>query len=319
MLHKMKMEWLAGVAMPALLCISSSAVYSQTPQVSGGAQIIDSQAIVKYVNDTDIVAQADGLISGIAVDEGKSIKANQVLIELDTRLALADLKVASKGYEADNEKAQNRSEIEFNELSYKLAKKISENHRVLMQKGATSEGEYDKVLLEEDKARLGGVVSELKLRTDQLTAEVSKAKMEAAQVQVDLRQIKAPFDGIVAERKKQPNDYVRTGEKIVRLVGMERLYVIGRIPAADVGGSPHLLENAQATVVISMYRTATNPGKEIRIPCTVSFVSPVQGEDGRYRVKVEIANIQDDGHWVLRDGVMATLIINSALNAPNRR
>ncbi|MFO0921700.1 MAG: HlyD family efflux transporter periplasmic adaptor subunit [Pirellulales bacterium] len=290
-------------------CIAAS-VQAQVPS---GSQMVDRQAILKFVNDSSIVAQADGLITGIAVDEGGTIGAGQTLIELDTRLAAAELRVAQKEHEAATEKASNRSNIEYNELSYKLAKKITENHRILLQKGATSQGEYDKVVLEEDKARLQGVLAEVEQRTNQLAAEVNEAKVGAANVQVELRQIKAPFDGLVAERVKQPNDYVRVGEKIVRLVGMEKLHVIGRIPARDVDGPLHLLENANATAIVMLSPAIGNvPAREVKIPGKLSFVSPVQGEDGTIRVKMEIDNVKDRGSWVLRDGMVATLIVQGA-------
>ncbi len=213
------------------------------------------------------------MITSIAIEEGKPIAAGQTLVALDTRLAEAELKVAQKEFQAATEKAKNTSNFDFNKASYALAKKTSEIHRGLFEKGATSRAEYDKILLEEEKARLAGIVSEIEIITNKLSAEVSEAKVGAANVQVELRLVRAPFDGVLAERLKKPNDYVRVGEKIVRLVGMDRIYVIGRVATRD----PIALEDAPATAIISSLKGMSGPSNELRIPGKISFVSPVQG------------------------------------------
>ena len=274
------------------------------------APLVDESAILEYVNDTQVPAQADGIIQKIHVEEGAFIEFDQPLFQLDDRLARAALEVSTKEWEAAKEKASDDSNVEFSNLSFQLAKTMLEAQTKVFAKGASSDIELRKVQLEADKARLGMKVAEIQHRTDILTASVNEAKSKADGVQVDIRNIRAPFSGIVAEQLKHNFEFVRSGEIVLRLVGMEKLYVVGNFPANQIGVAPHMLEGAPAAVVINIAPDV--PGgkpQSKRIDGTISFVSPVLTSNGSYRVKMLIENVEVNGAWLLREGMDSRLEI----------
>jgi multidrug efflux pump subunit AcrA (membrane-fusion protein) len=273
-------------------------------------ELVDSKAILTYVNDTDITATADGILMRIGADEGATIAKESILLDVDSRMVQAQLKVAQKKMEAASEKARDRSNIEFSEKSYEVAKLQLEMFQKLADRDATSLMELESKRLEAEKARLAGVVAEVQNRQDVAAEQVAEAEAEAASVELQLRQIRAPFDGVVVDRKKQLFDWVRAGEPVLRLVGMERVRVNGRISAQDLQGPPHLLENAPATAIITLFSNGTPQGtQEVSINGNLGFVSPVLDPSGMYEVWMEIGNQQVQGRWLLREGMRARLVI----------
>jgi multidrug efflux pump subunit AcrA (membrane-fusion protein) len=288
--------------------LSGAAVQSNRPGTRN--ELVDSKAILTYVNDTDITATADGILMRIGADEGATIAKESILLDVDSRMVQAQLKVAQKKKEAASEKARDRSNIEFSEKSYEVAKLQLEMFQKLADRDATSLMELESKRLEADKARLAGVVAEVQNRQDVAAEQVAEAEAEAASVELQLRQIRAPFDGVVVDRKKQLFDWVRAGEPVLRLVGMERVRVNGRISAQDLQGPPHLLENAPATAIITLFSNGTPQGtQEVSINGNLGFVSPVLDPSGMYEVWMEIGNQQVQGRWLLREGMRARLVI----------
>ncbi len=96
---------------------------------------------------------------------------------------------------------------------------------------------------------------------------------------------------------------------------MESLYVIGEIPTNELAGPPHLLEGANATAVISLFNaTGGSAAQEMAIQGKLDFVSPTVTPNSTYRVKMKIANTQENGKWLLREGMNCTLVVD----APSR-
>ncbi|MFY7968959.1 MAG: hypothetical protein ACOVNV_07705 [Pirellulaceae bacterium] len=152
-------------------------------------ELVDSKAILTYVNDTDITATADGILMRIGADEGSTITKESILLDVDSRMVQAQLKVAQKKKEAASEKARDRSNIEFSEKSYEVAKLQLEMFQKLADRDATSLMELESKRLEAEKARLAGVVAEVQNRQDVAAEQVAEAEAEAASVELQLRQM----------------------------------------------------------------------------------------------------------------------------------
>src|SRR5207249_11506091 len=63
------------------------------------------------------------------------------------------------------------------------------------------------------------------------------AQYEAATVELDLRQIRAPFKGEVVEVMKHPGDWVTVGEPIMHIVGLDKVLVKGFVLASGAEGA----------------------------------------------------------------------------------
>lgn len=276
------------------------------PKPSRPGEIVIGNATLKFVEDLSIAADVDGRITTMNVDEGAWVEQGQVLVGLDSRLAEAEKMVADKELEAAIEKSRDRSEIEYNVAAEKVAQADLERGRELFEKNASNRPELDKKQLEARRAELAITVAEVKNRQDVAAVGVSEAKQRMADVQIELRTIVAPFAGLVAKRDKKLSDWVRAGETILRLVAMDRMRVVGQLDSRYLTAPPHTLKGKPAMVEIQIF-----PGYVQKVEATVDFVSPVQESSGIYKTWLEIRNPQTDGQWLFREGMPATVRIQT--------
>jgi multidrug resistance efflux pump len=172
----------------------------------------------------------------------------------------------------------------------------------LSAKGSESESDNEKKGLELKKAGLQIKVAKIESAKNQAAVGVAEAKLDAAFVQVGLRTIKAPFDGLVYQVNKRQFEFVRTGDPIFSLVDMTRLRVQG---IAKTNVPPHQLKNANARISIEI-----SPGVSKAVEGIVGYDSPKSSAPNEYTVWVEIANEQlPDGQFLLRGGMNASMEI----------
>lgn len=131
---------------------------------------------------------------------------------------------------------------------------------------------------------------------DRLIAEYGVAQAAKASAEANLREtvIRAPFDGVVAERKAHPGQYLNVGQAITTLVQLDPLEAEFRVPE-------RFLTQVQPGQSVSLTTTAL--GDEV-FPGTVFFVSPRVDEASRtVLVKAQVPN--PDGQ--LKSGMSASL------------
>ncbi len=93
----------------------------------------------------------------------------------------------------------------------------------LLSKNSASRQEARRKLLEFEKAREGIKVAEVDHTKDILAAAVAKEKVAAANVQLTLRRVVSPYDGVIVERLRDQGEWVKAGEPILRLVHMKEM------------------------------------------------------------------------------------------------
>ena len=268
--------------------------------------VLRYKAILSFVNDIKVVAQTDGIILDILVDEGALVAKDSIMIQIDNRLANAEKEVAIKELESAKLKAEDDSQIKFSEASYEVATSVFNRSQDLYVKGVEPQDDWEKKRLEKIKAGFQIDVSKREQMINQAAVGVNQAKLNASMVQLELRTIKAPFSGVVASMQKERYDWVKAGEEILRLVALDKFRVKGTVRIAD---SPNTLEGAKAKVIIPV-----GGGQVEQIDGVVGFVSPEsQGTGARndgtqeYTVWVEIPNKQIGGKYLFR-GTMDAVV-----------
>jgi multidrug efflux pump subunit AcrA (membrane-fusion protein) len=282
-----------------------SGLLSSAPTIAQDG-VLRYKAILSFVNDIKVVAQTDGIILDILVDEGALVAKDSIMIQIDNRLANAEKEVAIKELESAKLKAEDDSQIKFSEASYEVATSVFNRSQDLYVKGVEPQDDWEKKRLEKIKAGFQIDVSKREQMINQAAVGVNEAKLNASMVQLELRTIKAPFSGVVASMQKERYDWVKAGEEILRLVSLDKFRVKGTVRIAD---SPNTLEGAKAKVIIPV-----GGGQVEQIDGVVGFVSPEsQGTGARndgtqeYTVWVEIPNKQIGGKYLFR-GTMDAVV-----------
>jgi RND family efflux transporter MFP subunit len=141
-------------------------------------------------NNSKIAAEVSGRLTSL-VELGEKVKKNQVIAQIDDRR----LKLQRIEEQANVENAQAQLTFEQSEVRRK---------ETLINKKLVSQTELDETLSKKSIAQ----------------GNLSAAKARLAQIEQNLEytQLKAPFDGIIAQRQSNEGEYVDSGNAIVRIV-----------------------------------------------------------------------------------------------------
>lgn len=124
-----------------------------------------------------------------------------------------------------------------------------------------------------------GYVSETQIAETLAKLENARAELLRAQIDLDNRVIRAPFDGFIENRDVENGDFVRSGDQVATFVDNLTLIVTGSLAEKDVA-SVTVGDTALAKLVT---------GQEIR--GSVRYISPVADESTRtFTVELEIDN-----------------------------
>lgn len=288
----------------APLAICFLVAFSAQSQAQTETIVYAQNASVKYEKNVDISAPASGLISESTIEEGKRVVKGEVMVNLDQRIAKAEYEVAIQESIAAKKQADDNSNILYANKVSEVANAEYENYLELFRKGSTAAAELRRKKLEAEKSKLSIRVAELEQAKNIASSMVTAEKVKAAEVQLALRRITAPFDGEIARVYLKQDAWAKEGDKILTLVAMEELRVEGNASVGLEKVAPHELVGAPVTLEIVV---AKDRLPEI-IETTIGFVSPLQDIDG-VKVWAKVKNKMVDGQWIFRDGMTATMKI----------
>ena len=89
--------------------------------------------------------------------------------------------------------------------------------------------------LEYQKAVLGAEQATEEHVTDGLTAKAKKAEVDAAEVALTRRILRAPFDGVVVQVHRRQGEWVSPGDPVMQIVRTDRLRISATIPVDAIG------------------------------------------------------------------------------------
>jgi HlyD family secretion protein len=324
---------MALIAIPVILVLTIVVVLLSRSR--GNGQLIEASGTVE-ATEADLGFQQPGRIERIAVEEGAQVSAGAELAWLDRqelearrRAAAAQASAArsrllelQRGFRSE-EIAQGRAAFGAAEQRLRDAERDLERTRRLYDGGAVSEQRLDnaKTALalseaEFQRARESLQILETGPREEQIAAQrsvLAQAEAMVAQVDAALEQavIRAPFDGMVTVRHREPGETVPSGSPVLTIMNpgdrWVRIYVredqVGRL---SIGGT--------ATIRADAYPDRTYPGRIVFISSEAEFTPRnVQTTAERvklvYRVKVQVT---DDPSLDLKAGLPADVRLDVA-------
>lgn len=311
MKYRLQLAMLLGVL---VLLVASTSSFSQVPTVPGQTGVPSSStasgsqrsirvenAQVVSMHKIPIAAQADGLISQLLADEGRSVKKGDTLLIVDNRVALAELEVAKRELEAAQKQAQQMAEVEYAKQASKVSDAEYEDIYKLYNQGSANYSEARRKQLEKERARLGIEVAEVKHQQEILAAAVNEEKVKAAQVKLSLYEVVAPYDGVIVQRLHDAGEWIRSGEPVLRLVHLNEMKIETFVPIDGISVSA--LQGAPMKVEVPL-----NSQYKFTHETQIEVVS-AEIESRRVRVSARIENQQVGGAWLLRDGMIANVEI----------
>lgn len=221
-----------------------------------------------------LAAQRDGLIQAVMVEEGDRVKKGQVLAQIDSRQA--EIGVALAKAELARAQAQARLLATRNALAQREAKR---NVR------AAQEGAISKQIADEKQTQAHASKADLAAAT--AAVAVAAAQLKQAEFEVEVRQIRAPFDGRIVKRNAKPGDGISTFN-ITELFQLAP--VAPRIVRADVDEAfiDHVKIGMPAEIISEINPDHKWQGKIIRIGEV--FGSRKQTDDPNERQDVRVVD-----------------------------
>ncbi|MCA9217351.1 MAG: efflux RND transporter periplasmic adaptor subunit, partial [Planctomycetales bacterium] len=160
----------------------------------------------------EVSAAEFGLIQRVEVREGESVKANQLLGELENRVLLEARRLAKQ-------RAESTARIDSARADLKLKQTHYDKLSPLLKEGHANASEIERAKSEYDRAVAAFRLSE----EESAEAEIELAKINA---QLAQRQIRSPIDGTVIEIHRRPGEYLSNIDpKLATIVQLDELRV----------------------------------------------------------------------------------------------
>jgi len=196
---------------------------------------IDYLAVVEPIRIANVSARLTATIDKLLCDEGNTVNAGDVLIELDGREIKNDIaSVQSDVAQAESELAANEATVSSLKNSVAYWSREAERDKTLAAKGdipgSQAEATADKA--SEYKGKLDATQhksSALKHLIDSL--ESKKAQLET---RLSYCTLKSPYDGLVTQRLVDPGDLASPGKKLLVVEDRSQLKLTFDIPQQDL-------------------------------------------------------------------------------------
>ena len=282
----------AAILLAALLAVGAARV--------AAAELPAAEVLVRLIDEVDVPARVPGVVRKVAVREGQAVAEGSVVACIDD----AEARFARRQAELELQLARDQAK---NDVRVRYATKSLEVARAELARAVESEKKYRKSVsqseLEElrlaaERARLEIEQAEWEMEVASASCQVKANDLAAARWQLERHQIVAPLAGVIAQIYRKPGEWVVPGDKVVRIVRVDRLRAEGFLPARDADGS---LVGRRVSLSVQLQKDArtTFTGQIVFIS---SEVDPVNGQ---VRVWAEVDNRQGK----LRPGLRGVLTI----------
>lgn len=250
-------------------------------------------------------AKEPGVLVHVAVKEGSQVRAGQEIGKIDDSEPLMQRKAATYQLNAAVKRAKDDVDIRFSEAAAAVAKAdyemLVESNRLADKAVAQTEVrgkklEWDKMVLSIEKSTQDRELAKYEAYT-------KKAEVEGADLAIQRRVIRSPFDGVVEELMRKQDEWVNPGDTILRLFRLDTMHVEGAVDQRLY--DPHEVQGCEVTVEVQMAR-----GRKETYRGRITRVSSAVRGDSKFNVRAEVANRQEHGSWMLRDGLPATMTIH---------
>jgi RND family efflux transporter MFP subunit len=301
---------------------ADSEMSASKPAVSTAPVAAVEQPITRFIRATgslmaedhaDVAAEIAGRIVATPVERGTAVSQGAVLVQVSPAEAEAQAKEA----EANAAQLEARlgltsggtfdvnavPEVQTAKSGYDLAQNEFNRIKSLLEQQVVSQSEYDQRRSQLDASRQQYEAARNGAAQQFQALQAARARVTLAHKSLADTTVRAPFNGLVAERLVSTGDYVTKGMKVVSVVRVNPLRVQLTVPEQFVSA---VKVGASVTFQVDAF-----PGREFT--GTVRYVSPAL-ETNRRALTVEAVVPNQSGD--LKPGLFATARIEQPDKSP---
>ncbi len=287
-----------GVKLFLLIAIITAAIYwFKFAPVSVEKYQVEREEIIDEVMGTGtldakikmiISSKISGRINEVLVDQGDEVSADQLVVTLDNDqlklqmdVAIANIETVESGVSKIQRELKYAEEVLSNAvITYTRYKKLMPN--------AISKEKFDKAAEELGTARAKFSYSEAAIIEAKNKVIEAKKILELRKAQLDDSQIRAPFDGIIIRRERDPGNIVIPGSEILSLISTKDLWVRAWVDETKLA---KIKVGQLARIIFRNEPKQTYPGVVARIAVEVD------GESREFIVDVNIIGLHSN--WAI--------------------
>ena len=223
----------AGKAQTVVELAASDVVQAKTRELSQGLAL---SGPLKAFNSAFVKARVAGELQGLSLREGDTVKAGQVVAQVDASEYQSRVQQAQQ--QADSARAQ-----------VDIVQRQFDNNQALVNQGFISKTALD--------------ASQANLNAGKANHNAALAAVAVAKKSLDDTVLRAPLSGQVAQRLAQPGERVGIDARVLEIVDLSRLELEASLSAADV-----LAVRPGQSAVLQIEGTAQN------VTATVARINP---------------------------------------------
>lgn len=259
---------------------------------------------ITLIDDQPVPAADAGVLTILKVTKGSRVTEGQEIGLIDDAEARAVLEIRRLEYDTAQKTADSDIDIRHAKMASQVAKQAylfleAANKGV---RGTVTAIDILRAQLEWERSKLAIEQAMEQNIEAKLTAIAKNAEVGAAQVALDRRTLRAPFDGVVVKVVKEPGEWVAPGDPVVEVVGIKRLRVVGSLNAGE--WAPADIEGRKVTVEVTLPR-----GEKVTVHGRITFVSPVV-KSRELPVSADIETQAKGGQLLVRAGLPAAMTIH---------
>ncbi len=202
-------------------------------------------------------------IEKILVDQGDHVSRDDLLIQLDDDELQQQVAIAEANTEAAAA-AIHRLRIDKDRAAAVFDQAQKNNARIqrLVSSKATSQDEADKSIEALALAIAGVASAEASITEGQKELIAAEKTLQYQHARLADTEIKAPFDGLIVKRNREPGDVVVPGSSIMTLISMEELWISAWVDETEMA---KLDEQQTARIVFRSEPEHSYPGAVVRL------------------------------------------------------
>jgi membrane fusion protein, multidrug efflux system len=195
----------AATPAPPLLLAAEDLHTVRNSALSSGPAITGS---IQPERRADLRAEVPTIVLKVLKENGETVRRGDLLVQLDDT-AIRDGLASSE--------AASRAAVQ----AYEQAERQLERMKTLRQSGMTSAQALD-----DAEGRRNGAQSDV---------ESAKARVVLARQQMQRTEVRAPFDGVVTDRKVSPGDTAQLGKELLKVIDPTSMRFEAMVSADSVG------------------------------------------------------------------------------------
>lgn len=174
---------------------------------SNQSQKIMVEGSVEAVKSSSIAPQVSGGVTILTVKVGDYVKAGQLLVRIDTRVA-------------NQQVVTNQAQLQAAQAQLSAARQEFERKKRLNEKQYISQAALER--------------AESEFKTAEAQTKALFAQADVAKVQTGLHVINAPYDGVISEVMTEVGDMAMPGKPMITVYAADELRVIVNMPQSQL-------------------------------------------------------------------------------------